>query len=456
MSKELKTIRIDPRDFIGGPYEDCPKCRQHEFGVLHIHDSSYTRRCRSCWNTLTFVLPELTKRVIYLDQFVFSNIMKMLSADAPGHKRAKAEPLWRELFESLDVLCRMQLIICPDSTEHRDESLISPFPEELKHTYEHFSTGISFSRSTSIEHMQIAEAFNCWLKNKKPDFEFDSRHIAHTNLHGWHDRVFITVSGILPGHKHAIRQSRSSVHRGLGDLFGRHQAEKKSFAQVFEIEKAGYAESVLRGIERDRQKAAELQSLFDRFGPVPRSISQYSETMNTPLMHGLQHIASMHLLGQDKRDLEEDEREKVEEEAREKVIAFVKSGAMNETPSNIIAASMYAALARKAAAGQKKLPDEGTATDIRVVSTLLPYCDAMFVDNFCRSLLNEIPRTHKLPYNCAIFSSKTSSDFLQYLSGIRNGVTPEHLELLKEVYGPTVLKPPTSIYGVGKRKRDAD
>jgi hypothetical protein len=114
---------------------------------------------------------------------------------------------------------------------------------------------------------------------------------------------------------------------------------------------------------------------------------------------------------------------------------------------------MYAALARKAVAGQQKLPDEGMATDINVISTLLPYCDAMFVDNFSRSLLNEIPKTHKLPYTCAVFSSKTSTEFLKYLSDIRNGAAPEHLELLKEVYGPTVLRPPTSIYGVGKRKR---
>ena len=87
--------------------------------------------------------------------------------------------------------------ICPDSME--PESLISPFFEELKHTYEHFSTGISFTRSTSIQEMQIVEAFDCCLKNKKPDFDFDSRRIAHPNLHGWQDRVFITTSGTLSG-----------------------------------------------------------------------------------------------------------------------------------------------------------------------------------------------------------------------------------------------------------------
>jgi hypothetical protein len=456
MSERPKTIRIDPRDFIGGPFEDCPKCRQHEFGMLHIHDTSYTRRCRSCWHTLTFVLPELRKKVIYLDQFVFSNIMKMLSFEVPGHKRAKAEPLWRELFEELDVLCRMQVVICPDSTEHHDESLISPFYEELKHTYEHFSTGISFTRSTSIQEMQVVEAFDCWLNNKKPDFDFDSRRIAHPNLHGWQDRIFITTSGMLPGYKQSVLQSRRNIHSALGDLFHRWQTEKKSFAEVFELEKAGYADSILQGIERDRQKAAEMASVFERFGPVPRFVSRYSATMNTPLMHGLQHVASLHFADEYKQELQEGKLEKLEDQAREKVIAFVKSGAMNQTPSNMIAASMYAALARRAAVGQKKVPDEGMATDIRVVSTLLPYCDAMFVDNVCRSLLNEIPKTHKPQYRCNVFSSKTSSDFLQYLREIRNSTAPEHLELLAEVYGSKVFEPPKSIYGVGKRKSTED
>lgn len=33
------------------------------------------------------------------------------------------ESFWRELFESVDIVCRMQLVICPDSSEHHDDSL---------------------------------------------------------------------------------------------------------------------------------------------------------------------------------------------------------------------------------------------------------------------------------------------------------------------------------------------
>ena len=348
-------VTIDPRDFIGGPYEDCPRCGKREFGVLHIRDSSYTRRCRECWHTHSLKLPELTKKVIYLDQFVMSNIMKMLSATAPGHERAKSEPQWRELFEAIGLLRSMQLVVCPNSTEHHDESLISDFFEELKHTYEHFSTGISFLDPMSIQDMQIIEAFECWLRNQQPKFDLEAHRVTRRNPHAWEDRVFITVSGELPGYKQAVQRNRSNVHGRLGSLFKRWQADKKTFDEVFEFEKSWYATSILEGIEKDRKQMEEMRSLLSRFGPFPRSLERYSMTMNTPLMHGLEWAAKLHLLEKSGPNHEYDQ-EAIKVDAQKKVIAFVESGAFSETPANVLAASMYAALARKAVSGQKEAP----------------------------------------------------------------------------------------------------
>ena len=443
--------KIDPRDFIGGPFEDCPKCGKHELGVLNIADNSYTRRCRDCWHTHTRSLPKLSKKIIYLDQFVISNVMKMLSANSPGHERAKSEPRWRAIFEAIGVLRSMQLVVCPASTEHHDESLISGFFEELRHTYEHFATGIAFSDSTSIQDMQITEAFECWLNKQPPKFDLEPNRITRRNPHAWGDRIFITVSGELPGYKQAVQRSRKNVHGRLASLFKRWQAEKSDFEKVFEFEKSWYATSILQGIEEDRKRMEELQFRFARLGPLPRYMPEYSRTMNTPLMYSLQWMAELHLVKEQRPNPEYDRRD-IKEQAREKAIAFVQSGAMNETPSNILAASLYAALARKAATGQKKLPDEGMVTDIRVLSTLLPYCDAMFVDNFCRSLLHDVPKKYRLPYRALVFSPNTVGPFLEYLASIRASVSPDHLKMLTEVYGPKALEPPKSIYGIGSRQ----
>src|SRR3984893_1976661 len=177
-------------------------------------------------------------------------------------------------------------------------------------------------------------------------------------------------------------------------------------------------------------------------GQLPATPENFLGSVNGSLVHNLEYAAKLRGLSP--------------ERAKEAIRNFVALGAMNETPSNIISAAMWASLAMQAAAGQKKPPDEGMVTDIDVVSTLLPYCDAMFVDNKCRSLLRDIPKGHKLPYKCQVFSSKTSGEFLRYLSDVRASATPQHLDLLQEVYGPTVMHPPKSIYGVGARKSRVD
>jgi len=439
MTEAVETIRIDPRDFIGGPYQTCPKCGQHEFGVLSIHDMSITRRCRNraCWYTATFPLPELKKNIIYLDQFVFSNIVKMLSAGTPGHERANAEPLWRELFELLAVLCQMQLVICPDSTEHHAESLISEFYEELKHAYEHFSTGISFERPVSIQHQQVIDAFSAHLNGAKPVFDFDPTRVTSGRLHGWADRLFVTVDGTMRGEKQAIQQSRSKTSVGLAGVFKEWRKGGETFAQAFEREKAASAKEIMKAYVADHRR-----QMLTFAGQLPPTPENFLPSVLGSLIHGLEWAAKLHGLSR--------------EQTNEAIKSFIESGAMNETPSNVISALMWASLAMKAAAGQKNPPDEGMVTDIDVVSTFLPYCDAMFVDNKCRSLLADIPKTHRLPYRCRVFSSKTSGEFLQYLRDIRASATPEHVVVVQEVYGPSALEPPRSIYGVGVRKRQPE
>ena len=49
-----------------------------------ICDRHYIRRCTSCWFDQRLPLPPLDKKVIYLDQFVISNMMKELDPDQPA------------------------------------------------------------------------------------------------------------------------------------------------------------------------------------------------------------------------------------------------------------------------------------------------------------------------------------------------------------------------------------
>src|SRR5438477_5794489 len=190
------TIKFDPRALIMGPYITCPKCKTDEFGVLGVRNGVCERRCRSCWYRADILLPDLPKKkIIYIDQFAFSNIMKVLNPEVRGHKRTASEPFWTELFETLEVVCGLQLVVCPDSHEHNHESLASSFYKSLKRTYEHFSTGISFRGAEDVRRLQMSQLVACWLQNEPPHFDFDAQQITHGDLHDWNDWMFITVDG---------------------------------------------------------------------------------------------------------------------------------------------------------------------------------------------------------------------------------------------------------------------
>lgn len=365
--------------------------------------------------------------------------MKFLSPEVKGHERAAAEPFWKELFEALSVVCHLQLVACPDSREHQHESLASPFYKAVKGTYEHFSGGVSFHDAETIEIQQICDLARAWLKKEPAKFDFSPESVSSGRLHGWSGRMFITVDGVLPGTLDEWRAMRSKTHEALREVFERWKTEKKSFGELFAIEKASYSQTLIQVYVRDCRKRAQMAVMMMR-GQMP-TLEEVLSSRTENLISNLRFLF---------------QREVGKEEGDARLVEFIRSGAINETPFTLIRAAMYASLATKAIAGQKEIPNQGTVTDINIVSTLLPYCDAMFVDNGCRALLRDIPREYTLPYGCRVFSPNAGMDFIRYLTEIRDAVTPEHLKLIEEIYGPDPMKPPTGIFGVGRHRQESE
>jgi hypothetical protein len=106
--------------FVQDPFRTCPKCgRERTFGLLAIYARHYVRRCIDCSFDQRLALTEIKKRIIYLDQFVISNMMKELE---PANTNAHS--FYRPLFEKLDRLSKLQLIVCPDSPIQDYESAV--------------------------------------------------------------------------------------------------------------------------------------------------------------------------------------------------------------------------------------------------------------------------------------------------------------------------------------------
>ena len=81
-----------------------------------------------------------------------------------------------------------------------------------------------------------------------------------------------------------------------------------------------------------------------------------------------------------------------------------------------------------------KLPTKGFFTDVDVISCLLPYCDAMFLDVECWSYLSELKRSGKLSYDARVFSLRTKNEFADYLDGLSARASLEHRRLVREIY----------------------
>jgi hypothetical protein len=84
--------------------------------------------------------------------------------------------------------------------------------------------------------------------------------------------------------------------------------------------------------------------------------------------------------------------------------------------------------------------------DIDMISALLPYCDAMLLDQECRSLLQEPEVKSRLGFTTSVFSLRNRAEFLEYLDSIEASAGPEHIAKVLEVYGEGWLQPFTSLY----------
>lgn len=122
--------------FIGPPYQDCPSCGSDRFGRLWVQAQAVVRKCAACGFSARTELPQIQKKLIYLDQFAISNMMKALDQKHPANKQARDQG-WLSLFERLDRLTKLQLTVCPESPAHEIESsLHGPGFQQLQRLYE--------------------------------------------------------------------------------------------------------------------------------------------------------------------------------------------------------------------------------------------------------------------------------------------------------------------------------
>jgi hypothetical protein len=345
-------------------------------------------------------------------------MVKALDPANPRHADAVDNPFWFTLFERLERVVKLQVAICPYSDVHRHESMLSGFFEPLKRMYEQISHGVSFEPTDEIAHRQLHTALLAWLDDDVLHYDFNAEGVTTGGLNDWQERFIVSTAGEYPASiVEGIRKFRDAVHAKIRTLLDQElrTTAEAGFEYWLNRERKAGGRAILQAELLHTQRMQEMAA-----GVVPGS---FENVYTSNALDQLQLIvgALRH-------------RGTADNELRSRVLAFLESDAFKDYPASRISTLVWAAIGRAAASGQKEPPNQGMGNDVRVL-TLLPYCDAMFVDNGCRALWEKIPRRYRTPYNTRLFSYKTREQFLAYLQDIEDTADPGILASVREVYG---------------------
>lgn len=414
-------VRIDPRDFILPPFVKCPFCGDDAFGVTGVYGNHYNRRCRSCLQPVgghpsaRENLPATRKKILYLDQFALTYAMYQLDTSLDPARTERTRQ-WARVTQLIDTLVQAQLLVCPSSSFHVDETLPYDRSDELRRLWAGWSTGCAFKEPTKIETLQLGRLLLDRLDGRSPTWQsaIDDP-VIDPDPHRWSERLNIFVGldlySIL---KDEIARLRAARAKGLREVFERWTVDRPTFGSVYAEEVASLGSAHLR-MTADFEDA--VREFLDHGGEPPR------ESV------AAERVGKLIGLGR-ARGLEQSE-------ALSQVVEFLSTpGAYGPAPKVRLRAGLYAALARKAASGMSiDNVNDGMVPDVEMIATVAPYCDAILVDRFCAGLLREEPlRSWMLEYGTDVLTAGDLPGVEEWLAHLAREASVEHLELAKHVY----------------------
>jgi len=444
-SGKQSVISFTRNDLISGPYKECPSCKQPKsFGVFSpiSGHSSYTRECTECHHEEHIKLPKLKKKkVVYLDQFVISNLIKLLDTSHPSHERIKNGPLgqfWKDLFVALEKASKSQALVCPDSFYHKDEFSTGGIDFRIaKRLYEHFSHGKTLYPSSIVERFQIQHHFANWLGNKKSIFTFDPQEIAFgQDLNEWEIGMRVSVGGSpRPDELRNLKKVNATTEQQLAEIWRRWQGENVDFETRAKEELLGLGKGTMQAVRNFIQRRATAMQNIALDPAYNLDIEDVIPPPSSELLEHLMRVARG---------------KGVPEEKLPETIGryFGDAEALLEVPYLKISSVMFAGLARTASLGEKKPPK--STVDVQFISSYLPYCDAMFVDKQSARILRELPKNTPVylrlnEFDTKIFCLNEKEDFVKYLDEIAKELPKEQMEALMDVEGESFTKPYWSI-----------
>lgn len=398
------------------PFRKCPSCGEQSLGILRAGGSTLRRRCQRCQHAISILLPELSKKVVYLDQFAISEIYKVKS----GRRRPRSggQAFWEEVTARIDRAHLLQQVIFPGSNIHRDETIVSPFANELGLAHEMLSGDVSFANYEHIEQRQVLEYAKAYLNDRvAPCLSFNIDEVLEGNRNDWLPDMHITTDMDYAVFADGIRRHRDETDASCSVLWQRWIDQKPTFDEVFAHEFNDFGNAKRGALRYAAQKAQSALQSYDTHEFLNRlsypAMEEFNQLKQLFRGHGI-----------------------AERELASSVFAFWDWPENRNMPTHRISAYLFAGLSRRlVSAGQKKLPSKGMMNDIRAISTYGPYVDAMFIDKGCASLLSEEPLRSELKLKAQIFSTTSGNAFLEYLRRLDDKTPANVRRHAQEIYG---------------------
>lgn len=404
------------------PLAKCDACGRRHKALVQLKAGIASYKCASCHDVTWDEMPTLDKQIVYLDQLAISQIFKIKTNTYPPN--APHHAFWAEVAGLLEQCVLMQQLLCPPSDIHRDESMVFARGEDLSLAHEMLGGDTSFRSTLEIEGDQVWSYLQAFVSNTKPALDFSVDSILDGHRNEWLSRLHVTAAMDWSGFANRVRDQRELSADSMAPLYEHWRAHPEtSFKSVLKTELEAFGSSRV--------------SAYAHFAEVARQGLESGDT--DAFMNGA--LSGPVLEFRELRDYFRKSGLGIDESER-RVVSFWQWPGNSTMPHHRIQAYLFAAMARKLVAGQRKSPTRGTTNDIRAIATYAPYVDAMFVDSEFATFLQEGPLKDDLTYRARIFSIRSRNAFLDYLRKVVGSATMETEMIAVALYGDGARRAP--------------
>lgn len=378
---------------------DCPDCKgKNSYGNVSVHGNHVLRGCKYCQYSTTVFLPEIRKKVIYLDQFFFS------------HAFRGGDVRFATAVERVKRMTHLQLLVAPYSSVHEDETHQwrghkDKSHQQLMDFIKATSRGAEFEKAYRVEETQVLKAFEAFLAGGPSEYVFEVRDAIQGALDEWDDYFRIDVGGYMRDIE-LKRTLKTQAVQDLVNVFDQWQQSTQTFDQdvALEMHDAGknYLQSYLRKVNRIAQ--GDFNAAID------------SPIVATVVEHMLHYLP----------------KETPRAEAINRCAEFFQSEHFAQVPNVWISAHLFPTLKDMVKRGAYANREEarkrlsGVFDDISHISMYAPYCDAFVMDTPMADLVRQPTVGLEQRYRVKVFSLNNWDALLVWLNDLETGMTEEH------------------------------